>query len=248
MGVFDFLSKKPTPRKIERAMKRMLNEHHQQPVRQEAIDELIGYGSPEAIAALIRRLGTNFRDTIKNEQEKRYVNDVLIETFGDRSVEPLITFIQTEQTISAAIRTLTKLVSTERLVGELCAVLDHYEPTDHRTIDAKLQLIDALADYGDDPRVLPVVLPHLLDHDDDIRVKAIAVVEERVGKGHVQYDVAVDTLVQVLKDPLASGRIARRAAVALGTLDADLSARREELAEYVPDNFTLGEDGRFRGQ
>lgn len=247
MGVFDFLSKKPTPRKIERAMKRMLNEHHQQPVRQEAIDELIGYGSPEAIAALIRRLGTNFRDTIKNEQEKRYVNDVLIETFGDRSVEPLLSFIRAEQTISAAIRTLAKLISPERLVGELCTTLSGYPPVDHRTLDAKLQLIDALSDY-DDPRVVPVVLPYLLDHDDDIRVKAIAIIEERVGKGHAQYEIAVETLVAVLKDPLASGRIARRAAMALGAFDADLSARREELAEYVPDNFTLGEDGRFRGQ
>lgn len=247
MGLFDLFSSKPTPRKIEKAQKRMLNEHHQQAVRQEAIEELISYGTPEAISALIRRLGTNFRDTIKNEQEKRYVSETLVDRFGDASVEPLLEFIRTEHTISAAIITVSKLISQERLVGELCETLDSYSPTDHRTTDAKLQLVDALGDY-DDARVVPVVMPHMLDHDDDIRIKAIGHIEERVAKGHPQYGEAVETLVKVLKDPLASGRIQRRAAVALGALDADLRSQREELEEYVPDGFTLGDDGRFSGQ
>ena len=55
MGLLDFLSNKPTPSKIARATKRMLNEHHQQQVRQEALEELAAYGTPEAVASLVRR-------------------------------------------------------------------------------------------------------------------------------------------------------------------------------------------------
>ena len=68
MGLFDFLSNDPV-KKVERLSKKILNEHHQQQVRQEALDELVSIGSTEAITALIKRLGVNFRDTIKNEQE-----------------------------------------------------------------------------------------------------------------------------------------------------------------------------------
>ena len=74
----------------------MLNEHHQQQVRQEAMQELVAMDSPEAIGALIKRLGVNFRDTIKNEQEKRWVHQTLVEYFSDRAVAPLIEFIRTE--------------------------------------------------------------------------------------------------------------------------------------------------------
>ena len=69
MGLFSFLSPNIS-KKIEKSKKVMLNEHHQAPIRQEAIQELVGYGTDEAIEALIERLGSNFRDTIKNEQER----------------------------------------------------------------------------------------------------------------------------------------------------------------------------------
>ncbi len=248
MGLFDFFSNKPTPKKIEKISARMLNEHHQTQVRQEAIEELIAFGTPEAIGALVRRLGTNFRDTIKNEQEKRYIDQVLVERFGERSITPLETYVRTEQTISAAIRTLAKLVDEEWLVGLCVDTLGQYSPTDHRSIDPKLQLVDALADHPDDPRVVPAVMPHVLDHDDDIRVKAMDLLESKVGKDHPQYGEVVEALVKAMKDPLASGRITRRAARALGGLDADFSDRREELEEFVPDGYSITENGRLAGQ
>ncbi|MCA9538855.1 MAG: HEAT repeat domain-containing protein [Myxococcales bacterium] len=244
MGLFDFLSKKPSPKRIDKLTKRMMDEHHQQPVRQEAMDELVSIGTPEAIAALIKRLGTNFRDTIKNEQEKKFVSDTLAEHFRDRSIEPLLAFIRTDQTISAAIRTVARLIGRERLIGELCEVLASYPPKDHRTISARMQLVDALADY-DDPRIIPALLPYANDHDDDVRVKVMDLLEARVKKGHPQYDATIEALVQVLQDPEAAGRITRRAASVLVALKADLSKHTDALAELLPDGFALGADGRL---
>lgn len=248
MGFFDIFSNKPTPKKIDKITARMLNEHHQTQVRQEAIEELIAFGTDYAISALVRRLGTNFRDTIKNEQEKRYIDQVLVERFGERAITPLETYVRTEQTISAAIRTLAKLVDEEWLIGLCVDTLGQYPPDDHRSIDPKLQLVDALADYPEDPRVVPAVLPHAMDHDDDIRVKTMDLLEAKVGKDHPQYDEVVAKLLEVMKDALASGRIVRRAARALGKLDVNFSDQREELAEFVPDGYAIGEDGRISGQ
>lgn len=248
MGLFDIFSNKPTPKKIDKIAKRMLNEHHQQQVRQEAIEELIAFGTDEAISALVRRLGTNFRDTIKNEQEKRYIDQVLVEQFGERSIAPLEEYVRTEMTISAAIRTLAKLVDDDRVVRVCIETLSGYAPGDHRSIDPKLQLVDALADYEEDERVVPAVLPHALDHDDDIRVKTIDLLEARVDPKHPLRGEVVETLIKVMKDALASGRIVRRAALALSRMGVDLSDRREELEEFVPDGFQIGEDGRLSGQ
>src|SRR5688572_25811815 len=122
MGLFDVFSRKPAVR-IERLAKKMLNEHHQAQVRMESLEELAGIDTPEAAAALIRRLGVNFRDTIVNEQEKKWVTDTLAEKYGQRAVEPLIEFIRAEQNVSGAIRVLARLVGPERLVDILVTTL-----------------------------------------------------------------------------------------------------------------------------
>jgi len=238
MGLFDFFSNKPTPSKIRTLTQRMLNEHHQQQVRQEATDALIAFATDDAIAGLVERLGVNFKDTIKNEQEKRYVSETLVNTFGKRSVEPLTAFIRKEQTISAAILTLAQLVSADQLVALLIETLKQYRAEDHRTISARLQLIDALTEY-DDERIIEAVAPYCMDHDDDVRGKVMELLEARVSKKSNEFDLVVNTLVDVLEDPEASGRVTRRAADVLISLDADLSAKAKELNDYVPDGYQL---------
>ncbi|MBU0552075.1 hypothetical protein KKF91_13020 [Myxococcota bacterium] len=243
MGLFDFISNRGGG-PIERAAKRMLNEHHQQQVRQEALEELVANGSPEAISALIRRLGVNFRDSIKNEQEKRWVSNVLVERFGQASVEPLIGFIRVDQTISAAILVLAKLIDPARLVGVLCEILSGYPPEDHRTISARLQLVDALADYPDE-RVVPTVLPYTADHDDDVRVKVMELLERRVkDEAHPQYAQTVAGLVGVIDDPEASGRLLRRACEVLIALKADVSGY-PQLKDALSEDYRVDEAGRL---
>jgi HEAT repeat protein len=244
MGLFDFLSNKPTSGKIQRASKRMLNEHHQQQVRQEALHELAGYGTPEAIEALVKRLSVSFRDTIKNEQEIRWVSDTLVQQFGPQAVEPLIAAIKSEQFISSSIMALGRLISEEKLVGLLVETLSGYEPQDHRTIEPRMQLVDALSDH-DDERVLPAMLPYAMDHDDQVRVKAIGLLEHRVDAQHALYPQVVEQLVTVIEDPEASGRITRTAADALLRLKADVAAFAERLDGILGDGYSLTADGRL---
>jgi HEAT repeat protein len=243
VGLFDLFSRNPS-RRIEKLAGRMLNEHHQAQVRQESLEELAAMDTPEAATALIRRLGVNFRDTIVNEQEKKWVSDTLVEKYGERAVEPLIAFIRNEQSVSAAIRVLARLVGPERLVDVLVTTLQSHAPQDHRTITARVQLVDALADL-DDPRILPAVVPYLHDHDDDVRIKVCEALETKAKPGADGFDAAVDGLAAVLKDATASSRIRRRAAEALRVIGADLGERRADLAEWIPEGYALGADGRI---
>ena len=93
MGLFDLFSSSPE-KKIEKAKQVMLNEHHQAQVRQQAIYDLAQFNNELSAQALIERLTVNFRDTIKNEQERGWVRSVLVEQFNERAIEPLKASLQ----------------------------------------------------------------------------------------------------------------------------------------------------------
>ena len=75
-------------------------------------------------------------------------------------------------------------------------------------------------------------------------IKVIDLLEGRVQRGDERFEIVVNGLVSVLKDPMASGRITRRAAQFLASLNADLSKQVSELAPFMPDGYTLGTNGR----
>ncbi len=244
MGLFDFLSSKPTTAKIEKAMKRMLNEHHQQQVRQESMEELLAYGTPLAIEALTRRFAMNFRDTIVNEQEKRWVADTLVEQFAERAVEPLVTFLHKEQNVSYAIRTLSRLVDADRLVDEMLKALKLYAPADHRTIQARLQFVDALNDHPH-TQIIPALLPYLRDHDDDVRIKVTELLERKAKDAPEHLPDVGRALADVLTDAEASGRILRRVADSLIALDIDARDALPDLEKHLPDGYAVSPAGRL---
>ena len=245
MGFFDLFSNKPTPAKIAKLKKKMLNEHQQQPIRQESIDELAAFGTDDALRALVTRLGVNFKDTIKNEQEKKYVADLLVEHFGPKAVPAMTQYIRDEQSISAVIIALGRLLPEQGMRELILDTLSKYAPSDHRSINARLQLVDALMDHEGETVVEGVILT--IDHDDDVH-RVMDLLDGRFSKEGPHYEAVVNALVEVLQDPLASGRITRKAASLLQLVDANLTKHRDALEDFVPDGYTLGTNGRMTAQ
>jgi HEAT repeat protein len=236
MGLFDFFSTNINKR-IDKAKRVMLNEHHQSTVRQEAIQELVGYDHEDAIAALVERLGHNFRDTIKNEQERQWIRHFLVEKFQDRSIEPLKNFITGNQSISGAIVTLKELITEEDLTTFLLDLLQSYEPQDHRSTEARLQLIDALDEQSG--YFVEILLPYTLDHSDDIRIKVINLLEEQIRGVEGDHDAVIRALISVMTDPYATGRIVRSAANALIRMQANLKEYASLIQDDVPDQYSF---------
>ena len=242
LGLFG--SKDPTV-KIEKLTKKFLNEHQQQQVRQEAMEDLLQIDHPQAVVGLIKRLGVNFRDTIKNEQEKKWVHRQLIDRYGDQAIEPLENFVRDGDTISAAIQTLKALVTPDHLRRILLTALKASPPEDHRSFEKRLQLIDALADEIND-EVIEACVPYLGDHDDGVRLKVFPLLEAHLSKNASFFDAAVEKLIDVISDPMASGAITRRAASLVSKFDLDLRSRAESLGPLLPDGFVLGSNGRLK--
>lgn len=240
MGLLDIFSSSPE-KKIEKTKKVMLNEHHQAQVRQGAIYDLMNNEHPAAIDALVERLGVSMRDTIQNEKEQGWVHDILVDRCKERAIEPLRRYISEHLLISKAILALRELIPEEELMQFLCEVLSSYDAKDHRSVDARQNLIDALSDIESSP--LAVFLPYTLDHSDDVRVKVINTIRERlseVAEDKGEREAAAEALVEALTDPFASGRTMRAAGKALVELKLKVSAFADRIAEL--EEFVLSGD------
>ena len=105
---------------------------------------------------------------------------------------------------------------------------------------ARQQLIDALFDY-DAPKSLKQSL-HTCSSDDDVRIKVIDLLEGRVQRGDERFEIVVNGLVSVLKDPM-SGRITRRSAISR-IVECGPEQASERTGSFMPDGYTLGTNGR----
>lgn len=239
MGFFDLFSSKPTPKKIEKAKNVMLNEHHQLQVRQDAIHELIQYGTDDAIHALIERLGVNFRDTTKNEQEQSWIQQVLVEHFKDRSIELLKKFVMESEgkSLSRTIYTLKSLIGQEEMTEFLITSLERFNPKDHRTVETRLQIIDALDEQPGE--IIQSVLPYVMDHNDDVRVKVINLIEDRIIGIEGDHVYIIKAFIEAMTDPYAGGRITRAVAQSLIRLEANLSDYADEIKDQMPEGYRL---------
>ena len=241
MGLFDFLSSSPE-KKVDKAKQIMLNEHQQHQVRQQAIYDLGQMNNDFAARALIERLGVNFRDTIKNEQERGWVRHLLVEQFETRAIEPLRAFIQEANSnaasVSGAVQVLRELIADDEMTTFLIETLKKHQPKDHRTVELRLQLIDALEEQ--EGEITDVLLPYTVDHSDDVRIKVINLLEERLRGVEGDHRPVISSLLKAMCDPFASGRTARAAATAVIKMGASLSSFSEEFdEELLPEGYAL---------
>ena len=240
MGLFDFLSNSPE-KKINKAKQVMLNEHHQHQMRQQAIYDLAQFDNELSAQALIERLTVNFRDTIKNEQERAWVRNILVEQYQDRAIEPLKEALReaanTSHSVSGIIQVLRSLISEEDLTNLLIESLSAIPNKDHRRVELRQQLIDALDEQPGN--IVPALLPYTVDHSDDIRIKVINLIEERIRGEEGDHGVVIEALVSAMMDPFASGRTARAAAKALMRMQAKLDAFIEQISDDLPEGFIL---------
>ena len=240
MGLFDLFSSSPE-KKIDKAKQVMLNEHHQHQVRQQATYDLSQFDNDLAARALIERLTVNFRDTIKNEQERGWVRSVLTEQFQERAIEPLKEALdgaaQNAYSVSGIIQVLRDLITEDALTALLIDTLSALSAKDHRSVELRMQLIDALDEQ--EGEITDALLPFTVDHSDDIRIKVINLIEERLRGEEGDHSKVISALISAMTDPFASGRTARASAQALIRMGANLEPFIEELSDQVPEDYKL---------
>ena len=227
-------------KKIDKAKKLAANPFAQPDVRMREMQRLLHDGSELALRALLVRLTVNAQGHIADEDEKRFLCDALVEA-GNKAVAPLRAFIDEEERLTHALQTYVRIEGHDRAAIAFAEALAGIGPLAHRRLEAKLQLVLALGEYRAQPAVQEALIPHLLDHSDDVRIAVMDVLgralHEQAVPAPTQARLA-PALTRLVSDDGVSLRIAQRAADVLadGRVPLTLPAA---LHPSLADHFLL---------
>lgn len=241
MGILDLFGgskEKREAKRIRDLAKRSQEKYGDASVRARALEGLRDIGTPEAISALLQRFTARTEPGITDAEEKEYTLE-LIRSFGDRAVEPVISFLESSESgISWGVRSLQQLVDEETLVDSICRILDRLATQYTRDPDKKVTLLKLLADY-EDPRIPKTAAQFLDDPADDVRMAALSTIVARKAVGEVEH--VVECLLSA-----EAPRVRSACAEALMELGASIGDRREEVEAALPGEFTIDKSGSVR--
>ncbi len=242
MGLMSLFGAGPlSPGKIDKVAKLAANPFAQPDVRMREMMRLFKDGSPAALRGVLKRFASNAQGHIADEDEKKWLEDKLVDV-GEAALEPLADYVKTEDKLSYALRTYERIAGTERAVTFFLAVMAEKGPDDYRSAEAKLQIVYQLGDSLDDPRVLPALVPFILDHSDDVRWAVMDFLTRAAEKGALPdavRDGAAEKLGEIVLQDNAGPRIQRRAAELLADREWSIPGEAEALSPLLDDTFFL---------
>jgi len=228
MGLF---GNKPTPKNILKQTSKVKERYAQPDFRRMAMEKLLAWGTPESLDAVMERFNVVVQSPHWDEEEKRWLVEEMVER-GEAAKDTIIRFLSNGNNIAFAAKALKRLVGEKEYVQLLADALHKREPSDHRSGQAKQELIaclgDCVGDYSD------AIIPHLDDHADDVQCTAVEVVEAR------KLEAAYPRMVEMLSEDLHSGRVLRHVAGAVSELGLKIDASKP-LEAAVTEDYAVKE-------
>ena len=250
MGLMDFLGFGPmSEKRIGRSVKLAMNAFAQPDVRVRELEKLLDDGSDDAIKGALKRFSVNASGTIADEEEKKWLEDEVVEKCGDSALLPLEHYIRSEKQLTYALRAYRRLTPEAASLDFFISALEGHGPDAYKQADAKLQLILQLSEYIDNSTVLTTLAPFLMDHSDDVRWAVMDIVEAGVVRGSVSNELKeayLSSFSEILSDSSTGPRIVRRAAQFLSDYEWALSLAEGEFPVLLEDDYFLDKKGFIR--
>ena len=242
MGLLSLFGKGPlSDKKIAKVAKLAANPFAQPDVRMREMQRLLHDGSHAALRGVLRRFAANAQGHIADEDEKKWLEDALVE-HGEGALAPLREYITSEEKLTYALRAYRRLAGDAEAARFFLEVLERYGPDDYRSIESKLQLVLQLSEDLKDERVLPGLCPFIADHSDDVRWAVIDLFERAAESGLLADDVksqACAELGKLVTSSDVSPRIQRRVAELLSQREWQIPGDAEEVASVLQNEFFL---------
>lgn len=239
MGLLDSLfSDKPTQKSIDKLVGKVKERYAQPEYRREAMDKLLSWGTPEALAAVLMRFTVVVQSPHWDEEEKRWLVDELA-TRGEPAKKALQVFLAKDDHVAFAAKALRRLSpSAESWIDDLVGALKARTPEDHRTTQGKAEIINQLRD-AEAKGVVKHLLPYLSDHADDVQMACLDAVEKLHGAAaDDDKAAAADVLKGVVADDTRSARVLRQAASVMAALKLPVDPAKP-LAPAVAEDFVV---------
>ena len=241
MGLMKFWGKGPlSEKKIGKAVKLATNPYAQPDVRVRELERLLEDGSDEAITGALKRFSVNANSTIVDEEEKKWLEDQVVDFSEQDAIKPLEAYIRVEKQLTYALRAYRRLSGGSKAIALFIDALEGHGPDAYRSADAKLQLVRGLGESLGDERVVPSLAPFLSDHSDDVRWAVMDLLEQGVDAQQVSDEVLsvfVDKISELIFDDATGPRISRRALEILFEREWTLSGESTVLPSLLEDEF-----------
>ncbi len=242
MTLFGLFGKQPlSAKKIEKIAKLAANSYAQPDVRMKEMQKLMDDASPAALRGVLKRFAANASGAIADEDEKKWLEDELV-ACGQAAVEPLREYIKSKEQLTYTLRAYRRICGNDEAVRFFGEVLHSYGPDDHRSGEAKLQLVWQLGESLEVEGVLPTLIPFLSDHSDDVRWAVLDLVERAADRkllsDALRERVCLELAGLVSVDDVGP-RIQQRAADLLATRQWQIPGNNENLATMLDETYFL---------
>lgn len=231
-------------RAILRHKKLIKRKYGQGEDRQKAVAFFKELGGREGIAGLLERFMINCEPSIRDEEEKQQVFDVL-RGFGEDVVPAIEDYINRKDAASIPITWPLKLLAAvtgpEDAVGVIVRALEQMGTEYVREPERKVLLVSQLAEYADD-RVAAALIPFLRDHRDEVQLEALSALQRRGD------EAAREPMLELLVDEDTPLRLRASIADTLKKLGWTVKGYRKKVEEVLPDGLHVDRAGHIKGR
>jgi hypothetical protein len=236
--MFDFLRRnQPSPKSIERLVKRLTESGGEDGPRVESAEKLAEWGTPESLYGLLKRFTISSKVITQDIEEKRYVVRLLVEK-GDEAVAPILQFIKKNHQVEWPVQALAQVLTRDDLVPKLVEALEYVGEGEFTSPEHRTSLIKAMHGLVT-PEIASTIRKFLKDDDDDVRIAAIHALAEL---GEPMRETLLETYVDSEDRP--------RIRIAICEVFADhewpVKGFRPKIEEGLPDGFHLTSKGLIR--
>lgn len=239
MGLLDSLfGDKPNPKNIEKLVLKVKEQYAQPEYRREAMDKLLGWGTPDSYAALLGRFTVVVQSPHWDEEEKRWLVDEL-STRGEPARTALQIFLAKDDHVAFAAKALRQLSpSADVWIDDLTAALLSRLPSDHRTTLGKAELINTIVD-AQAQKAINTLIAYLDDHADDVQMATLDGLDKLFPAGSPDDKGAVSLALRAMVvDDGRSARVLRQAASVMANHKMTVDATKP-LAAAVTEDFIV---------
>lgn len=221
--------------RTRRAAKTLTERYAQPEMRQDAAERLVAIGTPEAIYQLARRFTMTAGNLEQDDQEKRWVRDLLVEV-GEPAVAPLRRYLSGHDEVTWAMDALRELLPADDLAAFLLEVLQDGDPVLIRGPKAA-QILEFLA--GVEAESAAAGIARCLESSDDtVRIAAVRALAEKRDP-----TVREALLRALVSDEEDSARVRIAIAGVFADLGWEVRGFRPAVERVLPEGFRVTSRG-----
>jgi HEAT repeat protein len=236
--MFDFFKRnQPSPKSIDRIVKRLTETGGEEGPRVEAAEKLVEWGTPEALYAVCKRFTISSNVITQDIEEKRYVVRMLTGK-GTDAVDPILNFIKKNHQVEWPVQALAQILPREELVPKLVQALEYVGEGEFTSPEHRTSLIKAMHGLVT-PEIAMTLRKFLKDDDDDVRISAVHALAE-VGE-----DMR-EPLLEAYIDSQDRPRILIAVAEVFADREWPVKGFRPKIEGALPDGFHLTAKGLIR--